>query len=285
MTIAELRQEFYASLLGRYPSEEVGSFLTILSEKILNLKRIDLVLRSNNELSENQQQEFKNAVKRLQKFEPIQYITGETEFFSLPFKVNKHTLIPRPETEELVQWILDISQTKNPANLDILDIGTGSGCIAISLAKNLTPAAVSALDISSEALKIAHRNAINNKVAITFEQRDILKVSKLPKLYDIIVSNPPYVREMEKKAMHKNVLEYEPAAALFVSNVDPLVFYKAIARLAKHNLKPGGALFFEINEYLSETLSVELKNIGFNAIEIRKDLFGKDRMIKCALHE
>lgn len=285
MTIAELRQEFYSSLLGRYPSEEVGSFFTILSEKILNLKRIDLVLRSNNELSENQQQEFKNAVKRLQKFEPIQYITGETEFFSLPFKVNKHTLIPRPETEELVQWILDIRQTKDPANLHILDIGTGSGCIAISLAKHLSHSAVSALDISSEALKIAHRNAINNKVAITFEERDILKVSKLPKLYDIIVSNPPYVREMEKKAMHKNVLEYEPAAALFVSNVDPLVFYKAIARLAKHNLKPGGALFFEINEYLSETLSVELKNIGFNAIEIRKDLFGKDRMIKCALHE
>jgi release factor glutamine methyltransferase len=284
-TIGAMRQEFYSRLSGEYPSEEIRSFFNILSEKFLKKSPAELVLQSDRALSDNENQQFEDALKRLCDHEPVQYITGETEFFGLPFKVNQHTLIPRPETEELVDWILKDHSEIGMGNFSLLDIGTGSGCIAVTLAKKLKNATVHAVDISTEALQTAQENAALNAVNIRFWQSDILTDHSLLKTYDVIVSNPPYIRELEKKEIKPNVLKYEPGSALFVPNEDPLRFYKAIAALSKTHLKSGGTLYFEINEYLSEALYSELRTSIFKTIEVRKDLFGKDRMIKCTLDE
>ncbi len=281
MTLKKLKTHFAESLKGLYPSEEIQSFFNILSEKYLNLSRIEIALNRDRRLTETEAEKFQKAILRLQNHEPIQYIIGETEFYGLPFKVNTHTLIPRPETEELVEWIL--SGFPPSGARGILDIGTGSGCIAISLAKNLPNAKISALDISEEALKIAEANAKLNKVEVNFFQTDILAAETLPKKYDVIVSNPPYVRELEKKQMQQNVLKYEPHSALYVKDEDPLLFYRAISRLAKNHLNPGGKLFFEINEYLAYEMTELLKAAGFKNIEIKKDIYGKDRMLKCKI--
>ncbi len=283
MNLAALKTNFTSNLSGLYPSEEIQSFFNILSEKQLNLSRIEIALNPDRGISEEDFEKFQQALFRLKNHEPIQYIIGETEFFWLLFKVNKYTLIPRPETEELVEYIISEQKliTHNSQPITILDIGTGSGCIAISLAKNLSNAEVSALDISKGALKIAKKNAELNKVVIEFLQADILKTETLPKQYDLIVSNPPYVRELEKKQMQQNVLKYEPDSALYVKDEDPLLFYRAISQLAKKHLKSNGKLFFEINEYLADELTALLKNEGFQNIEVKKDIFGKDRMIKC----
>ncbi|MDN3725436.1 peptide chain release factor N(5)-glutamine methyltransferase [Aequorivita sp. SDUM287046] len=287
MKISKLKSDFQNSLSEIYPSEEIQSFFNILSEKYLKLSRIEMALNPEKAISVEIIGDFENALFRLKNYEPIQYIIGETEFFGLNFKVNKYTLIPRPETEELVEWIL-VQQKLIPNNsqlITILDIGTGSGCIAISLSKNFPDAKVSALDISEEALQIARKNAELNEVETNFFQADILTIKQLPQQYDIIVSNPPYVRELEKKQMQQNVLNHEPQSALFVANEDPLVFYRTISRLAKMHLKPNGKLFFEINEYLGEDMKMLLKSEGFQNIEIKKDIFGKDRMLKCTVNE
>ncbi|MEM0519561.1 peptide chain release factor N(5)-glutamine methyltransferase [Aequorivita flava] len=281
MKITELKNYFKNSISELYPAEEVLSFFNILSEEYLKLSRLEIALNPQRKISENAVEKFQQAILRLKNHEPIQYIVGETEFFGLPFIVNRHTLIPRPETEELVAWILnEASMLKRGAKM-YLDIGAGTGCIAISLAKNLLDSQVSALDISEEALIVARKNAERNKVTIDFFQRDVLTTETLPKQYDVIVSNPPYVRELEKKQMQENVLKYEPERALYVSDADPLLFYKAIVKLAKNYLKPNGKLFFEINEYLSEELSELLLTEGAKNIKVKKDIFGKDRMIKC----
>tara|TARA_R110000751_G_scaffold137079_3_gene240408 strand:- start:10383 stop:11228 length:846 start_codon:yes stop_codon:yes gene_type:complete len=279
--ISDLKSNFKKSLSELYPSEEIQSFFNILSEKYLNLSRIEIALNRDRRLTETEAEKFQKAILRLQNHEPIQYIIGETEFYGLPFKVNTHTLIPRPETEELVEWIL--SGFPPSGARGILDIGTGSGCIAISLAKNLPNAKISALDISEEALKIAEANAKLNKVEVDFFQTDILAAETLPMKYDVIVSNPPYVRELEKKQMQQNVLKYEPHSALYVKDEDPLLFYRAISRLAKNHLNPAGKLFFEINEYLAYEMTELLKAAGFKNIEIKKDIYGKDRMLKCKI--
>ncbi|KJJ39549.1 peptide chain release factor N(5)-glutamine methyltransferase [Aequorivita vladivostokensis] len=281
MKISDLKSNFKKSLSELYPSEEVQSFFNILSEKYLNLSRIEIALNPERTISATEAEKFQKAILRLQNHEPIQYIIGETEFYGLPFKVNKHTLIPRPETEELVEWIL--SGFPPSGAKGILDIGTGSGCIAISLAKNLPNAKISALDISEEALKIAEANAKLNKVEVDFFQTDILAAETLPMKYDVIVSNPPYVRELEKKQMQQNVLKYEPHSALYVKDEDPLLFYRAISHLAKNHLNPSGKLFFEINEYLAYEMTELLKAEGFKNIEIKKDIYGKDRMLKCKI--
>lgn len=281
MKISDLKSNFKKTLSELYPSEEVQSFFNILSEKHLNLSRIEIALNPERTISATEAEKFQKAILRLQNYEPIQYIIGETEFYGLPFKVNKHTLIPRPETEELVEWILSGFPPSGARGL--LDIGTGTGCIAISLAKNLPSAKISALDISEEALKIAEVNAKLNKVEIDFFQTDILAAESLPMKYDVIVSNPPYVRELEKKQMQQNVLKYEPHSALYVKDEDPLLFYRAISRLAKNHLNPGGKLFFEINEYLAYEMTELLKAEGFKNIEIKKDIYGKDRMLKCKI--
>ncbi len=285
MNISQLKSNFTISLSGLYPSEEIESFFNILAKEYLNLSRIEISLNREQHVSDQNVEIIQKAIIRLKDYEPIQYILGESEFFGLQFKVTPNTLIPRPETEELVQFILDeVSKFDNKSGpLELLDIGTGSGCIAISLAKNLSETKVSALDISYEALEVAKENARINQVNIEFSECDILRCEILPKKYDIIVSNPPYVRQLEKDWMQPNVLRHEPDLALFVSDHDPLLFYRRIAILSQTSLKPSGKLFFEINEYLGEDLVAILKEMRFQKIEIKKDIFGKDRMVKCSL--
>ncbi len=280
MKLIDIKLKFVAALSGVYPSEEALSFFTILSEHILKYSRLDAALNAHESISEENQLKFQKALARLKKHEPIQYITGHTEFYGLPFKVNEHTLIPRPETEALVDWIVS-EFSEEPSEFNILDVGTGTGCIAISLASSLKNAKVSALDVSSEALEIALQNSEINNTTVDFFSLDIVTAQSLPQTYQVIVSNPPYVRELEKKAMQSNVLDYEPHTALFVTNDDPLLFYRMIAALAIRHLTPGGQLYFEINEYLSKELTDLLKSQGFLNIEVLKDIFGKDRMLRC----
>lgn len=281
MKLKQLKNNFTEELSDLYPSEEIQSFFSILSEKYLNLSRVQITLEAEKEIDSAILQKFETTVKKLKKHEPIQYIVGDTEFYGLPFKVNKNTLIPRPETEELVEWIIEDSVSEKRTDYNILDIGTGSGCIAITLAKELPNATVSALDYSYEALQVAEENAKLNNVSVRFFQKDILKTGTLSQQYDVIVSNPPYVRELEKLKMKDNVLKFEPASALFVSNADPLLFYRTIARLSLRYLKPHGKLYFEINEYLSNELVESLKKEGYPNIELKKDFKGKDRMLQC----
>ena len=279
MTLAELKNYFETELASFYASEEVQSFFNMLSQAWLGYSRMDMSLNASEAIPSEINIKFKNTIERLKRSEPIQYIIGSTEFYGLPFVVNQDTLIPRPETEELVQWILEDKRKK----VKILDIGTGSGCIAIALAMMNPEAEVTALDISEKALDIARKNADRNDVEVGFLQTDILTVTTLPDHYDIIVSNPPYVREQEKKLMHDNVLLYEPDSALYVSEADPLKFYRAICRLALHHLKPDGVLFFEINEYLGKEMESLLKEEGFQNIEVHRDFRDKDRFIRCTL--
>jgi len=283
MTLTELKTTFIEALLSQYPKEEVTSFFNLLSEKHLQLSRVDITIKGGMEVSEETITVFSASLERLKKNEPVQYIIGDTEFYGLSFLVTKDVLIPRPETEELVSWVLDDHRMIRK-EMKILDIGTGSGCIAISIAKNLK-SNVTALDVSTKALALAHENAERNSVVVNFQQLDILEASVLSEKYHTIVSNPPYVREIEMNEMSSNVLEYEPASALYVTNEDPLVFYRKIARLARQHLVSNGTLYFEINEYLSRELCILLKEIGFSNIVLRKDIFGKDRMIKCSMDE
>lgn len=279
MTFQALREYVLQSLSGNYSREETLSFFGLLLENYLAVSRVEAALNPHEEIPGEAVKKIQQAVRRLQNYEPVQYIFGETEFFGLNFRVNKNCLIPRPETEELVDWILSV--VKRDAT--VLDIGTGSGCIAVSLAKHLPEATVHALDISGEALKIAAENAARNNVQVRFIEEDVLLSKTLPSRYDLIVSNPPYVRESEKKLMAPNVLNFEPAQALFVEDTDPLLFYRKIARLARRFLNPGGRLFFEINEYFSAEILDLLTAEEFREIELKKDIFGKFRMIGCRL--
>jgi release factor glutamine methyltransferase len=286
MTLTTFKLFFTEALSEVYPKTEIDSFFFILMEEKLNLKRIDTVLKPNFLIPERKLTDLKNILVKLQKEEPIQYILGNTEFYGLPFFVDNNTLIPRSETEELVAWVLEEAanfQSNKQIKLSILDIGTGTGCIPISIAKNLPKAKISAIDISSEALIVAKQNALLNKVEVDFIELDILKTKKIPQEFDIIVSNPPYVRELEKAEIKNNVLKNEPHLALFVTNEDPLIFYDKIANFAKLQLSKNGLLFFEINQYLGKETSALLHKKGFTNIELRKDLFGNDRMIKCDL--
>lgn len=280
MKLSQLKINYTTQLQGMYDREEIHSFFYLLCDSFLNYRRFDVSMNHDRLLSKPTIARFDSALARLQAREPIQYILGCTEFYGLPFQVNKYTLIPRPETEELVDWILSHVQNQGVV-LDILDIGTGSGCIAVALAKILPRASISALDISLKAIALAKENAINNNVSVSFSDQDILDTKSLEKKYDVIVSNPPYVRQQEKKAMHTNVLAYEPSNALFVPNGDPLLFYRKIAQLAMVSLQTKGWLYFEINEYLSKEMDVLLKEIGFANIEIKKDFRAVPRMIKC----
>jgi len=280
LKLSQLKINFTTVLQGVYDKEEVHCFFYILCDFFLQYSRFEVSMALDTIVSAKNITVFEKALLRLKKQEPIQYILGTTEFYGLTFKVNKHTLIPRPETEELVDWVLSNLHDQD-SMLDILDIGTGSGCIAISLAKNIPTARVSGLDVSEKALEIAKENAVKNQVLVSFCQKDILRTTSLEKKYDVIVSNPPYVRQLEKKAMNPNVLDYEPGVALFVPNEDPLLFYRKIAQLAMVSLQTRGWLYFEINEYLSKEMDVLLKDIGFANIEIKKDFREVPRMIKC----
>lgn len=282
MIIQEFKTIFFKELSEVYPQTEIQSFFNILIEFKLNLSRIEVALQPNFNIDKCELDFLQKALSNLKKQIPIQYILGETEFYGLPFIVNKNVLIPRPETEELVSWVLEDSKLENK-KLTILDIGTGSGCIPISLAKNLPNAEIYAIDISQKALEIAQKNALKNNVTIHFLEADVLTLNKLPQQFDIIVSNPPYVRELEKEQMHQNVLDNEPHLALFVANHNPLLFYDKIADLAKKHLTKNGKLYFEINQYLGEETVNLLKSKGFRNIELTKDIFGVDRMIKATI--
>lgn len=273
--IAYIKEE----LSSIYPDSEISSFTKIIVEHI-SKRQFSPFLLDTLQLSEEQKEEIKCIVERLQIEEPIQHILGETEFYSLPFYVNKHVLIPRPETEELVELILNDCDTN--MSLNILDIGTGSGAIAIALAANLPKARVEAWDISSEALKMARKNAERNKVDILFKEVDVLADIFTDRKYDIIVSNPPYVLESEKAEMDRNVLDYDPHLALFVPDNEALKFYIRIADLARDLLVSSGKLYFEINRAKGENTKVMLDQLGYQDIKVIKDLSQNDRMVKAS---
>jgi release factor glutamine methyltransferase len=290
MTIKQHRAHFNKSLKHLYPTSEIDSFFFLILEEYMGLKRIDIVLKSDFLIDKKSLNLMQIATKQLEQEIPIQYIIGKTEFFGLPFHVNKEVLIPRPETEELVEQVLkkvsliktcnsSKNETIKEKQLKVLDIGTGSGCIAISLKKQLPSSEVSALDVSNKALRVAKKNAFLNNVDINFVHQDILKTNDLDKLYDVIISNPPYVRELEKKEIKNNVLNNEPHIALFVDNKNPLLFYNKIAELAKKFLIKNGQLHFEINQYLGKETIKLLAEKGFKNIQLKKDIFGNDRII------
>lgn len=293
MLLKQYKAHFFNSLKNIQDENEIESFFFILTEYLHNLKRLDVALNPNFELSEDDVEKWNSILADLQQEKPIQYITGEAWFYGLQFEVNENTLIPRPETEELVEWILNSPISHYSLPITILDIGTGTGCIPISLKANLPQANISAIDVSEKALEVAKRNAVSNKVEINFIQTNILEVEDLsqlpspnfhhPSSFNIIVSNPPYVRNLEKQEIKKNVLDYEPHLALFVENTDALLFYRKTAQLALKNLSPNGLLFFEINQYLGKETVELLKNLGFKNIELKKDIYGNDRMIRCSV--
>jgi len=295
-------QQFHVQLDELHGREEVNSFFNLLIEHYLDYKRIKLVLNPELEITRVESKLLLSALEDLKSHKPVQYIIGETEFYGLSFKVNKNVLIPRPETEELVEDVLMSLKQRvlQNENFRVLDIGTGSGCIAIALAKYLPKAEVFAIDISEDAIKVAVENANLNDIAVDFFQYDILNnrhahflssdnaTSHLNRerrelqidKFDCIVSNPPYVRQQEKLKMKHNVLDSEPHLALFVKDENPLQFYEAICEFCKKYLKVGGSLNLEINEYLGPEMIGLLNDYEFEKIELQKDIFGKDRMVK-----
>lgn len=272
-----LKKEFLEDLLPVYEANEASTMFAWLAEDLLNLKTHDLLLKTEAELKQIQLLKFEDAKARLIKEEPIQYILGYAEFFGLKLKVNSQVLIPRPETEELVQWILDDPLSSN-LQLSIIDLGTGSGCIPIALARHLPEAKIKALDISAEALSLAELNSEENKTKIDFIRANLLELEELAEV-DIIVSNPPYVKYDEQQGMKGNVLENEPHLALFVENEDPLIFYRKIAELASKMTKTP-LVYVEINQYLAKETCQLFKDFGFEQVELRKDFRGNDRMLK-----
>ncbi|MBT3559751.1 MAG: peptide chain release factor N(5)-glutamine methyltransferase [Flavobacteriaceae bacterium] len=272
MKLASFKKEFLESITPLYNNDEARSLYYMLCEEYLALSKSKLIIAEDIDLSVEKTNHLYNCLERLKKNEPIQYVLGNTKFCGLNFFVNESVLIPRPETEELVNIIL-----KNElGDKTILDIGSGSGCIAISLAKYYPNAKVTALDVSKDAIDLSKMNAKENDVNLEFINADILNY-KSDKKYDIIVSNPPYVLEEEKKHMSKNILDYEPELALFVKNDDPLQFYKAILEFAKNSLNKYGKIYFEINEKYKDEIKRLTYDYGYSNIECKEDLFGRNR--------
>lgn len=286
MYLKEIKNIYHVELDTLFPREEVDSFFYMAVEHYLGLERFILVLEPDFVISKEEEEPLFRALGELKRERPIQYVLGKAHFCEMDFKVDENVLIPRPETEELVYWILDQvggsfpNGSNGEKELRILDIGTGSGCIAISLAKNLPHAKVTGIDISKAALRLARENARKHGVEVLFIEADALSLERFGEKYTIIVSNPPYVRELEKESMANNVLEYEPGTALFVADEDPLLFYKSIVRFATSHLNQEGMLFFEINQYLGKETEQLLERSLFSGIELKKDMYGNDRMLK-----
>ncbi|HRZ30986.1 MAG TPA: peptide chain release factor N(5)-glutamine methyltransferase [Flavobacterium sp.] len=278
MEVKKYKALFQNELSPFFDAMEIDQFFYLTLEKRYQLKRVDLALNPNFEITVEEEQYWNSVLIQLKTQKPIQYILGETSFYGLTFLVNEYTLIPRPETEELVQWILETNPTSS--EIALLDIGTGTGCIPITLKKNLPKATVFASDVSEKALEVATKNASMNQVDVTFLQNDILATTRLEQQFDVIVSNPPYVRELEKKEINTNVLQFEPHLALFVADNDALLFYRKIAQLAQEYLQPNGQLFFEINQYLGTEMVALVASYGFTEIELRQDIYGNDRMLR-----
>jgi len=275
--IAKIKSE----LKNLYPSTEISSFCRLIIGKVTGFSNTQIILNKNTHFSDVQHHEIENIIDKLKKNIPIQYILGETEFYGLTFNVNNSVLIPRPETEELVQWVCKEFDLKS--TLKILDIGTGSGCIAISLRHEFSNSEVDAFDISDSALLTAQSNAYLNNLSVNFHLFDILNPTELDRKWDIIVSNPPYILENEKPNIEANVIDNEPHIALFVPDNEPLLFYKAIVQFAKKHLNMNAALFFEINRNYGDEVVNLLIDFGFVNIELRKDISGNNRMIRASL--
>ncbi|MCH2215952.1 MAG: peptide chain release factor N(5)-glutamine methyltransferase [Flavobacteriales bacterium] len=274
----ELKYRFRSELEELYPVAEIDQMFYTTMEKLFNLSRILLQLKPNRSFDDNELRNIEVILNRLKRSEPIQYILGSTHFYGLDLFINSHVLIPRPETEELVRWVIDETLSEESS---IIDLGTGSGCIALSLKNSLPTVKVSAVDISVDALNLAQKNAIRYKLDVDFFLFDLINQESLGfEKYDAMVSNPPYVTAEDKKFMKLNVVGYEPHLALFVPEDDPLVFYRKIIDLADGHLKKGGKLFFEINESFGEEIRSLLSDRGFQHVEIRKDLSGRVRMAK-----
>ncbi len=263
-----------------YAASEIRQFACLIFSSLLGFSTTDLLIKGDTLLSDSQTIFLENCIKRLKNSEPIQYVLGQTEFLDLTLKVNTSTLIPRPETEELVVWL---TESIEPQHKTVLDIGTGSGCIALGMKSKNPHLTVEAWDISKEALKTTEANAKLNDLVIAIKQIDILTFTPGNgdlKKYDIIVSNPPYVRDSEKELMEPNVLEHEPHLALFVKDKDPLIFYHKIAQAGRLMLKSGGMLLFEINEVFGKEVVSLLSDNNYHDVEIKKDLSGKERMVR-----
>ena len=271
-------EQMQSELKGLYPETEIKSFSYLIIEKLTGFSRTEVYVNKNTLFSNEQYHEIESFIEKLKKFIPIQYILGETEFYGLPFYVNESVLIPRPETEELVDWIC--TENNKSQGLQILDIGTGSGCIALSLKHEFPNSVVNGFDISEKALETAQRNATRNKLEVNFRIVDILNTPDTASKWDIIVSNPPYITENEKDDMLPNVLEHEPHLALFVTDNDPLLFYRKIALFALQHLQPNGKLYFEINRTQGKQCEDLLTGLGYQQVELRKDISGNDRMVR-----
>ncbi|OQX99018.1 MAG: protein-(glutamine-N5) methyltransferase, release factor-specific [Bacteroidetes bacterium 4572_117] len=279
-SINSIIKTFKSELRHIYPNNEIQAFIEILLAYYTGLSKTDLIIKTDETVDSAVCQQIESSIVRLKNMEPVQYIIGETEFYDLKIKVNPAVLIPRPETEELVHWL--INNHKKDKKTRVLDIGTGSGCIPLALKNNLPDAEIFALDVSKKALEIAKKNAKINKLDISFVQLDILNAKNNNNLgmFDIIVSNPPYVRGQEKTLMHKNVLDNEPHLALFVKNNEALVFYEAIIGFAKHHMHKKGCLYFEINEAYGKQMIELFEKNNYKNIELKQDINGKDRMIR-----
>ena len=271
-----IANKIHNELSGLYPTGELATLTRIITTELLGVSQMTFYLKDDITLTAEQEALLDNAIERLKKQEPIQYILGYCDFCGLRFKVTPATLIPRPETSELVEWIVGEATGRER----ILDIGTGSGCIAVSLAHKLPQSKVTAWDISANALTIAAENSRAHGTNITIAQVDILAHRSTDEQFEIIVSNPPYIKEIEKEQMEANVLNWEPHTALFVPNSDPLLFYRTIAQKGVNMLAPGGRLYFEINRAHGKETIEMLAALGYTGIELRKDIFGNDRMIK-----
>ncbi len=278
--VQEIHQQSLTQLLQVYSKNEAESILSIIWEELAGWGRAQRVLNNNEVVDNAVLKRYNSIIEELLTEKPLQQVLGYADFYDNRFRVNEHTLIPRPETEELVAMI--IADYKGKRGLKVLDIGTGTGCIAISLALNLPDSKVTAVDISMGALAMAKENAKDLNALVEFKELDILAVVEREALgqFDIIVSNPPYVRESEKAMMRKNVLDYEPHTALFVKDEDPLLFYEAISTFAKQHLNEGGGLYFETNQYLEKELSELIDKKEFKEYTLSKDLSDNFRMLK-----
>src|SRR5690554_1028864 len=281
MKLNDYKILFKQKLKDLFDTEETDALFVMVIDEVLNYSRADIVLKKEDEIPLINQKRLEEIVSQLEHEIPIKYIFEQAYFYGYEFKVSPATLIPRRETEELVEWVLSEMNKQPQTNWRVLDIGTGSGCIPITIKKEFPLAEVFALDISTEALKIAQQNAENLNTSVIFIEQNILSTKQLDS-YDIIISNPPYVRNLEKAEIKKNVLDYEPHLALFVEDNDPLVFYRKITQLAQKSLTENGLLFFEINQYLGEEMQ-QMVSEYFKTIELRKDLQGNDRMMKCSV--
>ncbi|AGC78739.1 release factor glutamine methyltransferase [Nonlabens dokdonensis] len=278
MTLNQVKSLYQEQLKSLYPENEIHSILQIVCEDLLNWSRSDFMIKDREELSHLQEEILQTSLRELRTSKPVQYITGKAHFYGHEFSVNEHTLIPRQETEELVDMI--IKDHKAETYLNIIDIGTGTGCIGLSLKAAKPDCIITLMDVSEEALVIAQLNANHIKTPVKTILQDVLALDELPEEYDVIVSNPPYVRNMEKEEIHSNVLEHEPHLALFVEDHDPLIFYSKILKLAQKALKTEGILYLEINQYLPEEMKKIARGLGFDS-EVFQDLNGNNRMMKC----